>query len=461
MAATKMRTPKKKFEVPHILLIIAGITLFACLLTYIAPAGVFDVDAKGNAIAGTYHLVERTTVSPLQALLWVKKGIENAASMISLMLIGGGSIACIVGTGAFDDILNYGVYKLSDRSVSVLVPCIVVLMGLLGSFAGTDSMIAFVTVGLVICKRLKLDRICAMGMFYLGYLVGMGATFTGMITMQLMAGVEPMTGMGVRMIVWAMFVALNAWWCTRYAKKITKDPSKSLCGECLAPDEDMEEIKEAKFPLRGIIVVLVMFGIYGFYAIANQKWGWDQSYLVALQIVLAYAAGIIYGQNLNKVSKNFFNGACSMGGISLVMGCARVIGFTLTEGHIMHTLANAAANIIGGSGLAMAGAGLFIFTLIFNLFIPSRTSKMAVMFPVLIPIGDVCGLSRQVVALAYQYGDSISNTLTPMSGPLVGALGLADVSYDQWIKYSAPLMGIFAIISIVLVSFLASIGYVG
>ena len=86
---------------------------------------------------------------------------------------------------------------------------------------------------------------------------------------------------------------------------------------------------------------------------------------------------------------------------------------------------------------------------------------MAVMFPVLIPVGDVCGLSRQVVALAYQYGDSISNTLTPMSGPLVGALGLADVSYDQWIKYSAPLMGIFAIISIVLVSFLASIGYVG
>ena len=104
--------PKKKFEVPHILLIIAGIACFACLLTYIAPAGVFDLDANGNAIAGTYHTVERVTVSPLQALLWVKRGIENAASMISLMLIGGGSIGCVVASGAFDDILNYGVYKL-------------------------------------------------------------------------------------------------------------------------------------------------------------------------------------------------------------------------------------------------------------------------------------------------------------------------------------------------------------
>lgn len=317
--AEKAKGTKKKFQVPHILVIIGIIVLVACLRTYIAPVGEFDLDEAGNAIAGTYHAVERTTVSPWQALLMVKKGIENAASMISLMLIGGGSISCIVGTGAFDDILNYGVFKLSDRSVTVLVPSIVVLMGLLGSFAGTDSMIAFVTVGLVICKRLHLDRICAMGMFYLGYLVGMGATFTGMITMQLMAGVEPMSGMGVRMIIWAVFVGLNAWWCTRYAKKISADPSKSYCGGVMHPDEDMEEIKEAKFPLRGIIVVLVMFGIYGFYAIANNKWGWDQSYLVALQIILAYATGLIYHQDLNKISKNFFKGACDMGGISLIM----------------------------------------------------------------------------------------------------------------------------------------------
>ena len=104
--AEKAKGTKKKFQVPHILVIIGIIVLVACLRTYIAPVGEFDLDEAGNAIAGTYHAVERTTVSPWQALLMVKKGIENAASMISLMLIGGGSIACIVGTGAFDDILN-------------------------------------------------------------------------------------------------------------------------------------------------------------------------------------------------------------------------------------------------------------------------------------------------------------------------------------------------------------------
>ncbi len=460
MAETQ-KSAKKKRSVPHILVIIAIIILLACLLTYVAPAGVFDLDENGNAIRGTYHLVERSTVNPWEAALMIRQGLINAADIISLMLIGGGSILCVLKTGAFDDILNYGIYKLGTQSVKILVPSIIVLMSLLGAFAGTDSMIAFVSVGLVICKRLRLDRITAMAMFYLGYLMGMGSTFTGMITMQLMAGVEPMTGMLVRMFVWVVFTVANAWWCTRYALKISKDPSKSYCGGCLEPDDDMEEIAEAPFPLRGIIVMVAMFGVYGFYAWANNKWGWGQEYLVVLQIRIAIFASLAYKININTAAKNFYDGACSMGGICLVMGCARVIGFVLTEGHIMHTLANWAANAIGGSGLAFAGAGLFIFTLIFNLFIPSRTSKMAVMFPVLIPIGDVCGLSRQVVSLAYQYGDSLTNTLTPMSGPLVGALGIAGVEYNQWIKYVAPLMAILTVFCLVLIAVLASIGYVG
>lgn len=89
---------KKKFQVPHILILIFIIAMVACLASYVAPVGVFDLDDKGNAIAGTYHAVERSAVSPIQAMLWVKRGIENASSIISLMLIGGGSIACVVAS---------------------------------------------------------------------------------------------------------------------------------------------------------------------------------------------------------------------------------------------------------------------------------------------------------------------------------------------------------------------------
>ena len=127
----------------------------------------------------------------------------------------------------------------------------------------------------------------------------------------------------------------------------------------------------------------------------------------------------------------------------------------------MHTLSHTVSGIIGGSGLAIAAVGIFVFTLLLNFVIPSGTSKAAIMMPVLTPIGDLCGLTRQCVALAYQLGDGMTNTLTPMSGPLIGSLGLANVNYNQWVKYAAPLMCILSAISAVFICVLSVMGWMG
>lgn len=454
---------QKKFTVPHILLIIAGIAIFVCGLTYILPAGVYDLNSSKQAIAGSFHTISRTPVTPWRALLMIDKGLMRAASIISLLLIAGGSIACVLNTGAFDDVLNYGVFRLQDKSTKVLVPAIVVLMSALGAFAGNDSMIAFVTVGLVICRRLHLDRITAMAIFYFGYLVGQGTSFTQNMLMvfQIQAGVEPLSGMGVRIIIWCVFTTVSAIYCTRYAIMISKHPEKSYVGEILEPDDTMEELKATGFPIKGVITILVMFGVYLFYAYARPALGWGQEYLYALMILDAVFSALLYQVNPNEASKSFFKGAQSMGGICLVMGTARVVGMVLEEGHIIHTLSYYASNILGNSAYAIAGIGIFIITLFINLFIPSGLSKAAIMMPILTPIGDVCGITRQVVVEAYALGDFMTNTLTPMSGPLVGALGLGGVEYSQWVRFAAPLIGILAILAAIFIGTLAQIGWVG
>ena len=172
-----------------------------------------------------------------------------------------------------------------------------------------------------------------------------------------------------------------------------------------------------------------------------------------------YKRQILYRVSPNRISKTFFKGAQSMGGICVVMGLARVVGMVLNQGHIMHTISNTASNLIGSNGLALAAIGIFIFTLVLNLFIPSGLSKAAIMMPLLTPIGDVCGLSRQMVVFAYSMGDSLTNTMTPMSGPMVGALELADVDYTAWLKYAVPLMGILAVIAIIFITVLATMGW--
>lgn len=450
-------------KVPHILIIIAFLIALACLLTYIVPAGLYEMNESGQAIPGTFSYVENTPINLWSALLMVKDGVSQASSIIALLLVTGGAIAVIISTGAFEELLNYGIYKLQERSVSVLVPSIVVLMSLVGCFAAVDSLISFVTVGVVICKRLRLDRIVAMAMFYLGYLIGQGASFTStlVMTFQGLAGVPLLSGMGIRVIIWIIFTAINAAYCTCYALRISRDPSKSLVGEILEPDDDMEELTEVKFPVRALVVIGVMFLCYMIFSYCAQNYGWDYEHMMAIMTLDAIFSAIVYRLPANATSKTFLNGAQSMGGIALIMGCARVIGNVLTDGHIIHTIAYHASNIIGNFGLAMAGIGILIFTLLFNLMIPSGTSKAAIMMPLLTPIGDICGLTRQVVALAYQLGDSLTNTLTPLSGPLVGSLDLAKVDYTKWVRYAAPLMGILAVVSLLFVSVLAAISWVG
>ena len=464
MSTTTTKKKAKEFQVPHILLIILFLILFACLLTYVAPAGTYQVDENGRVLAGTFEYLPNTPVSPWAALLMIQDGIINAGSVIAMMLVAGGAIATVISTGAFEEILNFGVYKLEDKSVTVLVPSIVVMMSLLGAFAGGDSMIAFVTVGIVICRRLRLDRITAMAMFYLSYLIGQGASFTSNMVMifQTTAGVAPLSGMGVRMVIWVIFTTVNAIYCTRYALRISRDPSKSLCGEILEPEEGMAHQTEVtSFPVRAVIVAVVMILAYVLYAFGNQTYGWGQQYLLSIMLLNAIFSAVVYRIPANKVSKTFMQGAQSMGGICLVMGCARVIGFVLTDGNVIHTIAYGASNIIGNFGLAAAGVGIFVFTTLINFAIPSGLSKAAIIIPVLTPIGDVCGLTRQIVAFAYQMGDSLTNTLTPVSGPLTGALGLAGVDYTKWVRYSAPLMGILAVIAGIFIAVLSAMGWVG
>ena len=297
--------------------------------------------------------------------------------MISQMLVIGGAISVVLATECFENIMNYAVYKLQDKSVKILVPCIVTMMSLLGAFAGSDSMIIFVTVGILICRKLKLDRICAMAMFYLGYLIGQGASITStvLINVQTMAEVPPLSDMAVRVPIWIIFTAVNAFYCTRYALKVYHDPNRSLLGCVLEETEDMGEIKEMKTPVTSIILAVLMFATYVLYAIGGKNWGWGLDYLFALVILLAIASAIIARMPANKAAQTYFKGTQSMGGICLVFGLAKVVGTIITESTTVYWLAEVASNTFGKLGTVGAVLAIYVFILLFNLLIPSSSSK--------------------------------------------------------------------------------------
>lgn len=452
-----------RFSIPHVLVLILLIILFCCGLTYILPAGLYEIDPQtGLVVPNSFHWVENSPISPWRALVEVTNGVASQGVIFALLFIMGGLIYVVIESGAINNVINYSVYKLQDKSITVLVPAIVVLMSAIGALAGQDSLVTFVLVGLLLVKKLRLDKIAALSIFYLSYITGQaaGPTVAIILMAQETAGLAPISGLGARLVVWAALTLLCVIYTTRYCLKISKDPSRSILG-CVEEPDGNDELNKS-IPVLGtkdIVTALCMLVPFAFYAYGAAAYAWGFPNLIAFAMVAVIVVGIVNRTNPNELAVTFLKGASAMGGICLMIGFAKVVGIVLTDGKILHTIAYAAVTAIGGLGDAFTASGMFIFTTAINLLIPSGPAKVPMLIPLFVPVADVLGITRQVMCLAFQLGDGLTNFVTPVSAVLAAALSMSGVDLRQWWRYVLPYTGITFIIAIVALTILQSTGW--
>ena len=451
-----------RFSIPHVLVLILMIILICCGLTYIVPAGLYEIDAQtGMVVPNSFHWVESSPISPWRALVEVTNGVASQGVIFALLFIMGGLIYVVIESGAVTNVINYSVYKLQDKSITVLVPTIVVLMSAIGALAGQDSLVTFVLVGLLLVKKLRLDKIAALSIFYLSYITGQaaGPTVAIILMAQETAGLAPISGLGARLVVWAALTLLCVIYTTRYCLKISKDPSRSILGYMEQPDEKDELSKTQTLGVREVVTVLCMLVPFGFYAYGAALYSWGFPNLIAFAMVAVIVVGIVNRTNPNELAVTFLKGASAMGGICLMIGFAKVVGIVLTDGKILHTIAYGAVTVIGGFGDAFTASGMFLFTTAINLLIPSGPAKVPMLIPLFVPVADVLGITRQVMCLAFQLGDGLTNFVTPVSAVLAAALSMSGVDLRQWWRYVLPYTGLTFVIAIVALTILQSIGW--
>ena len=452
-----------RFSIPHVLVLILLIILFCCGLTYILPAGLYEIDPQtGLVVPNSFHWVENSPISPWRALVEVTNGVASQGVIFALLFIMGGLIYVVIESGAINNVINYSVYKLQDKSITVLVPAIVVLMSAIGALAGQDSLVTFVLVGLLLVKKLRLDKIAALSIFYLSYITGQaaGPTVAIILMAQETAGLAPISGLGARLVVWAALTLLCVIYTTRYCLKISKYPSRSILG-CVEEPDGNDELNKS-IPVLGtkdIVTALCMLVPFAFYAYGAAAYAWGFPNLIAFAMVAVIVVGIVNRTNPNELAVTFLKGASAMGGICLMIGFAKVVGIVLTDGKILHTIAYAAVTAIGGLGDAFTASGMFLFTTAINLLIPSGPAKVPMLIPLFVPVADVLGITRQVMCLAFQLGDGLTNFVTPVSAVLAAALSMSGVDLRQWWRYVLPYTGITFIIAIVALTILQSTGW--
>jgi uncharacterized ion transporter superfamily protein YfcC len=206
------------------------------------------------------------------------------------------------------------------------------------------------------------------------------------------------------------------------------------------PPDRPDEGRRTVLDWRDILILLSIVGAFGVYVYGAQRLGWEFDQLSALFFLVGVLAGILGRLGLTGTAEAFVEGFRSMAFAALLIGFARAIYVILNEGQIVDTIVMGMFTPIAGLPATLSALGMMLVQAAIHLPVPSTSSQAVLTLPLLVPLSDLIGLSRQVTVLAYQYGAGLCEILTPTNGALMAMLAAAGVSYEEWLRLALPLM---------------------
>jgi uncharacterized ion transporter superfamily protein YfcC len=455
-----------RFRVPHTLALLFAIMILALIGTWLLPQGRFEMvpNEAGRmlVVPGTYtQLAERVTLMPWALLTAVPRAMADAQAIIFFLLIVGGAIAVLRATGTIDAALGY-VLRTIGHSPALLIVIGMTIFAVGASTLGASTeYIPFAAVLVALCLAMGLDTMTAIGIMVVGYGVGYGVAATNPYTVipaEVIAGVVPGSGLWYRMLLAVPFLAIGMHHVWAYSRRVRNDPSSSLM---VGVSEAHHEAATEHPPMTGArIAIVIITGIAIAAMVYGIRWrGWYLTELGALWLGLAILAGLIGGLGVNETSKRFASGAAELAVVALLVGFARSIALILEDGQVLHTIVHGLSIPLQQVMPELSAVGMLLMQTVMNFFIPSGSGQAFATMPIMAPLGDVVGVSRQVALLAFLFGDGLSNMIMPTNIVLMAILGVAGIPYDRWFRFIAPLMVKLLIAAAIALVIAVMIGY--
>ena len=306
------------------------------------------------------------------------------------------------------------------------------------------------------------DAMFGFSIILLGIGVGFAAALMNPYTIvvaQSIAGIPIYSGMGVRVAIFVVFSAVAVWWIFRYGKKIKEDPSKSLmAGEESLFSFDKEELKKLPMGKKEITTFLVILAslVWIFYGFLRQGWGNTQ--LTGVFLLMGIVVALIYRWSADKIAREFINGCKDIVFGAMIVGVAKAVLIIMQDGKIIDTIIYFLSSQLEGLPPVVSALGMLVIQTFINFVIPSGSGQAATIIPLMAPLGDLMGLTREVTVLTFQFGDGFSNLLWPTANIAIGC-GIAGVPLNKWWKFFVPLVLIWWGVSMLFLIFATSIGY--
>jgi uncharacterized ion transporter superfamily protein YfcC len=424
--------------------------LFLCLaaatiLTYVLPAGEYDrrddpVTSRKVVVAGTYHRVAAAPVGPFEAIVAIPRGFSDASAIIAFVLLVGAGLTVVDKTGVLREGADWLIDRLHGRG-TLIVPVICIAFAIGGLVEGLqEEVIALVPLMVIVTARLGYRPTIAVAISFGSAIIGgafspMNPFVVGIA--QKLAGLPLLSGWPLRIAL--VIPAMTFWiWATlraahrpEHRQEIEADASSADGG---AGTQARVRLAPRAIALLALLVVTVIV-----YLIGVMRLGWDFDQMAALFLALGVISGLAGGLGVAATAEALSEGLRGMVFSGAVIGFARAIYLVLAQAHVIDTIVYGLFAPVSHLPRVFAALGMMLGHSLLHVPVPSTSGQAVLSMPILVPLADLIRLPAQVAVLAYQFGAGLCDLITPTNGALMATLAAARVSYDEWIKFFAPL----------------------
>ena len=438
---------RKPFRIPHTLVLLFGMMAAALVATWILPAGSFETvvneHGREEVVAGSFRLIDDAAVlSPVALLTVVPRALADAQAIVFFVLITGGVLAVIQRTGALDAFLGWMLRRFGHRAGWLVFSGMFAFGVASSTFGMAEEYIPIVAVLISLCVALRLDTVAAVATIVVGYGVGYGAAalnpFTVIIAQDI-AGLAPGSGLWLRVAIFLPLLLIGFHHVHRYATAVRNDPEQSVVHD-VADAQPPAPSEYAGLTGTHVAVLLAMLAALALLVFGIVARGWYLVELSALFLGLGLACAVIARLGADETARTFGVGAAELAMTGLMIGFARAIALLLEDGQVLHTIVYGLSAPLAVAGAEIAAVGMLLIQALINVFIPSGSGQAYVTMPIMAPIADLVGITRQTAVLAFQLGDGLTTMIAPTNPVLMGILGIAGIPFDRWVRFVGPLV---------------------
>ena len=457
---------KKGFHMPHVFIILLLIMLFVVVLSYVIPSGSYERvtdEATGISVVNpeTFTYVENETpITFMDYFEAVYQGFVNGATIMGTLFISSGIIYLLEVSGAFGAGISVILKKTKGREFSVvcIFYTIFVVFGVLGY---GEAAYPFYPLAVTIGFALGYDRMVGTGLAIIGSTVGFTSGLMNMFTTgvaQQIVGLPMFSGIGFRAVGLAVFYLIGLFGLYRYCRKIKKNPESSLVREeYLNQAAEVESGYEEEMTLPRILGLLAFLAVIVVQGYGCIRLGWSFPQIAALYVIFGMVLAVIFRIGPSEACQLFCQGAVRVFAAAFAVGLAQSVVVLMNQACIMDTIVHGMSVLLENKGAVFALLIIFVFVTLFNFLVVSGSGKAVIIMPILQPLGKILNINQQVLVLAYQYGDGITNSFWP--GSSLVQLSMCGVDYGAWIKFCWKTYLSFIVSAFILIMISYGIGY--